>query len=300
MAIPYPPTDNWIKRCIEPLKDTYLDYDHRSGFAPAKQYADFSGSWLYNNNEFCADMTKCNPLLYSTNYSEGTGDIFIRPHEMDSHNWGPSWSWSTPVSTSDNPCVGNPVGQWSRQIDTYWWHDKNDCVWVNIVQKWKCKTYSKSFTSIFGWFPDKNFEEDNPCPPGTVYNPETGMCDTLPDWDWDPDSGEYVPTTPGIPHIPPEPPGILPDPDEPDLEPGDLIDCITVGGCELPVMVELTPDVLSDIVPVGYNENFNSVDDSDLVDQDKVADPEEIPDPVVGDCTTLTEECIYPGDEGPV
>ena len=77
------------------------------------------------------------------------------------------------------------------------------------------------------------------CPPGTTYNPQTGTCDVDDGWEWDQGAndgeGEYVPITPGVPVIPPVPPGILPEPDEPDLEPGDPIDCIVSGrdGCEI-------------------------------------------------------------------
>ena len=85
-------------------------------------------------------------------------------------------------------------------------------------------------------------EAESKCPPGTAYNPQTGTCKPLPGYEWDSEGGfdgegGYVKIDPGIPIIPPVPPGILPPIGDPDNEPGDSVDCIVSGECEIPESV---------------------------------------------------------------
>ena len=135
------------------------------------------------------------------------------------------------------------------------------------------------------------------CPPGMEYDPRYGICVPKPGYEWD--GKEYVPETPGIPQIPVEPPGILPEPGSPDTAPGEPQNCYVVR-CDLPIQVELSPDDKDSIVPPGYNSKLTLSKKQYPIEPDPMDDTMVCNDDNIDTIceSTISEECITP-DEGP-
>lgn len=67
------------------------------------------------------------------------------------------------------------------------YYEYHDCV-QNPDNTWNYTYTTWKTTMRFVYVPTY----DNICPPGTVYNPDTGTCDVLDGWYWDPETEGYV------------------------------------------------------------------------------------------------------------
>ena len=253
------------------VDDMLRNYELKGWPGPGHNGAYIGGASTYG----CVPLSSLGPL-HSMSTGDGTGFLANLGDDPDVR---PTVSPKSRISyASTNRLSGNDGCTYFRHSFNYTWYDSN-IFWFNTGGYWAVSGMSNTLYAIYH---ASSFTPG--CPPGSVYNPLTGTCDAKPGWEWNPGCSCFEQVTPGIPSIPPEPPGVLPEPDSPDTIPGEPQNCYVIR-CDLPTQVELIPDDIDSIVPPGYNSTLD-------------LDPKQ--DPIDTICeSTISEECITP-DEGPV